>query len=70
MTFGQKVVDEAVKRIATIYHTDHMYKRTSPKEILDNRQRSVKQNKKDKTITNMQTKGIYDVYGRTSKGYC
>lgn len=42
MTSGQKVADEAVKRIAAIYHTDHMYKGTSPKEILDNRQQSVK----------------------------
>ena len=36
------MADEAVKRIAAIYHTDHMYKGTSPKEILDNRQQSVK----------------------------
>ena len=42
MTPGQKAADEAVKRIAAIYHTDHMYKGTSPKEILDNRQQSVK----------------------------
>ena len=42
MTAGQKVADEAVKRIAAIYHTDNMYKGTSPKEILDNRQQSVK----------------------------
>lgn len=42
MTPGQKVADEAIKRIAAIYHTDHMYKGTSPKEILDNRQQSVK----------------------------
>lgn len=42
MTSGQKVADEAIKRIAAIYHTDNMYKGTSPKEILDNRQQSVK----------------------------
>lgn len=42
MTSGQKAADEAIKRIAAIYHTDHMYKETSPKEILDNRQQSVK----------------------------
>ena len=42
MTAGQKVADEAVKRIAAIYHIDNMYKGTSPKEILDNRQQSVK----------------------------
>ena len=38
----KKAADEAVKRIAAIYHTDHVYKDTSPKEILDNRQQSVK----------------------------
>ena len=42
LTTGQKAADEAVKRIAAIYHTDHMYKDTSPKEILDNRKQSVK----------------------------
>ena len=42
MTSGQKVADEAVKRIAAIYHTDNMYKDSSSKEILDNRQQSVK----------------------------
>lgn len=42
LTAGQKVADEAIRRIAAIYHTDNMYKGTSPKEILDNRQHSVK----------------------------
>ena len=42
LTAGQKVADEAIRRIAAIYHTDNMYKSTSPKEILDNRQQSVK----------------------------
>lgn len=30
------------EEVAAIYHTDNMYKGTSPKEILDNRQQSVK----------------------------
>lgn len=42
MTFGQELADETIRRIATIYHTDNMYKGTSPKRILDNRQQSVK----------------------------
>lgn len=42
MTGGKRCADEAVRRIAAIYHTDHMFKGASPKEILDNRQRSVK----------------------------
>ena len=42
LTAGQKVADEAIRRIAAIYHTDNMCKGTSPKEILDNRQQSVK----------------------------
>ena len=42
LTAGQKAADEAIRRIAAIYHTDNMYKGTSPKEIQDNRQQSVK----------------------------
>ncbi len=42
MTSGQKVADEAIKRITIIYYTDNMYKGISPKRILDNRQQSVK----------------------------
>lgn len=42
LTSGQKLAEEAVRRIAAIYHTDNMYKGTSPGEILDNRQQSVK----------------------------
>ena len=39
---GQAVAAEAVKRIDVMYHLDNMYKESSAKERLDNRQRSVK----------------------------
>ena len=39
---GQAVAAEAVKRIDAMYHLDNMYKESSAKERLDNRQRSVK----------------------------
>ena len=42
MTAGQKAADEAVRRIAAIYHADSMYKGTSPDDISGNRQQSVK----------------------------
>lgn len=42
LTPGQAVAAEAVKRIDAIYHLDNMYKDSSAKERLDNRQRSVK----------------------------
>lgn len=42
LTPGQSVAAEAVKRIDAIYHLDNMYKGSSAKERLDNRQRSVK----------------------------
>lgn len=41
-TPGQKIASEAIKRIAAIYHTDNMFKGSSPEEIFDNRQQSVK----------------------------
>lgn len=41
-TAGQKAADEAVRRIAAIYHADSMYKGTSPDDISGNRQQSVK----------------------------
>lgn len=41
-TPGQKIAIEAVKRIQAIYHADNMYKDSSEKERLDNRQQSVK----------------------------
>jgi transposase IS66 len=42
LTPGQAVAAEAVKRIDAMYHLDNMYKESSAKERLDNRQRSVK----------------------------
>lgn len=42
LTPGQKIADEAIRRIAAIYHIDNMYKSTSPEKVLDNRQQSVK----------------------------
>jgi len=39
---AQKVAIEAAERIATIFHIDNLCKDKSPKEILDNRQQSVK----------------------------
>ena len=41
-TPGQTVATEAVKRIDAMYHLDNIYKESSEKERLDNRQRSVK----------------------------
>lgn len=41
-TPGQKTAAEAVKRIASIYHIENMYKESSEEERLDNRQKSVK----------------------------
>ena len=42
LTPGQSVAAEAVKRIDAIYHLDNMYKNSSAKERLNNRQQSVK----------------------------
>lgn len=41
-TFGQKIAAEAVKRIAAIYHVDHMYEKSFDEERLDHRKNSVK----------------------------
>lgn len=42
LTPGQKIADEAIKRIAAIYHTDNMYKDRPPDEILAGREQSVR----------------------------
>lgn len=42
LTPAQKIAQEAIDRIAVIFHTDNMFKDSSPKERLDNRQQSVK----------------------------